>query len=349
MSGPQRGRKQQSRLWWTRAGLLILAAGQGLPGMAALLLPLRFFEDFPLPGLRWVAVFPPYNEHLVRDFGALAFALSVVLLCAARAPEPLLVRAASLGVLAFTVPHLLFHLSHTGPFGAADIAMQVITLVLPVAVSAVLLRASFGAGGSEDRQSRRPGRTNHPDSPVRTNRRKDMTNSVQNERLLRRFQLWDCDGDGRIDRGDWESEAHRVLGAFETSAASPKGEAVVSAYLGMWNYLAGHAEVRPDGSLGFEQFRDLAARQVLDRGEEGFDEVLRPTVSSIIGLCDTDGDGMVDQKEFRSWIRAIGSEESTADEAFQAIDADGDGRLSVEELVQAVHKYHVGELDVALL
>ncbi|TSB23358.1 EF-hand domain-containing protein [Streptomyces benahoarensis] len=176
-----------------------------------------------------------------------------------------------------------------------------------------------------------------------------MTNAVQEERLQRRFQLWDRDGDGRIDRSDWENEAQRILRAFETAPSSDRGEAVLTAYLGMWDYLAGHAGIEDGGSLGFDQFRDLAGRQLLDRGPEGFDEVLRPTIGSIVGLCDTDGDGQVDPEEFRSWIRAIGSPEETAETAFQAIDADGDGKLTVEELVQAVHKYHAGELDVALL
>ncbi|MGW1840604.1 EF-hand domain-containing protein [Streptomyces sp. BBFR2] len=176
-----------------------------------------------------------------------------------------------------------------------------------------------------------------------------MTNAVQQERLQRRFQLWDRDGDGRIDRSDWNEEAQRILRAFETEPSSEKGKAVLGAYLGMWDYLAGHAGIEEGGSLDFGQFGELAGRQVLDRGAEGFNEVLRPTISSIVGLCDTDGDGKVDPKEFRSWIRAIGSPEETADTAFAAIDADGDGVLTVEELVQAVHKYHAGELDVALL
>ncbi|MFD6811708.1 EF-hand domain-containing protein [Streptomyces anthocyanicus] len=36
-------------------------------------------------------------------------------------------------------------------------------------------------------------------------------------------------------------------------------------------------------------------------------------------------------------------------QAFRQIDADGDGQLSVEELVQAVRAFHLGEIDVPLL
>jgi len=36
-------------------------------------------------------------------------------------------------------------------------------------------------------------------------------------------------------------------------------------------------------------------------------------------------------------------------EAFRQIDADGDGRLSVDELVQAIRAHHLGDIDMPLL
>lgn len=176
-----------------------------------------------------------------------------------------------------------------------------------------------------------------------------MSTSVQEQRLRRRFELWDQNGDGVIDSSDWESEAQRILASFQQTEGSPKGQALATAYRGMWSYVAEQAGVGRDGSVSLDQFKDVAAKQMLDRGQAGFDQVLRPTVSAIADLCDTDGDGQVSPPEFRSWIRAIGSDESTADTAFQQIDADGDGQLSVDELIDAVHRYHTGELEFSLL
>jgi hypothetical protein len=39
--------------------------------------PAGFFSRFPFAGHAWVALLPPYNEHLVRDVGALSLALIV--------------------------------------------------------------------------------------------------------------------------------------------------------------------------------------------------------------------------------------------------------------------------------
>ncbi|AXE83687.1 MULTISPECIES: EF-hand domain-containing protein [unclassified Streptomyces] len=176
-----------------------------------------------------------------------------------------------------------------------------------------------------------------------------MTTSVQEQRLRRRFDMWDKNGDGTIERSDWADEAQRILASFGESESSPKGRALTDAYLGMWDHLAGQAGIGPDGTLSFGEFAAVAAKQVLERGQDGFDEVLRPTIGAIANLCDTDGDGQVSPQEFQRWMHAIGSDEATAQTAFELIDSDGDGQLSVEELIAAVHRYHSGDLDFALL
>ncbi|WP_234307496.1 MULTISPECIES: EF-hand domain-containing protein [unclassified Streptomyces] len=304
-----------------------------------------------------MALFPPYNEHLVRDFGGAVLALAVVLGWAACVPQPWLVRGAAVGLLAFSAPHLAYHSAHFGRSHVTEVPAQVVSLALPLVLAGIALTATVPPRPRAGRRT--PARTELRTvirAPHREDRRRTpeergstMSPTVQEERLQRRFELWDRDGDGRIDRGDWEHEARRILASFDESPTSDKGRALLDAYVGMWNYLAGHAQLGPNGSLDRQKFQDLADRQILARGRSGFDEVVRPTITSILNLCDKDGDGQVSPKEFKLWIKATGADESTADTAFRAIDANNDGQLSVEELVQAVHKYHAGELDVALL
>ncbi|WP_203599856.1 hypothetical protein [Streptomyces sp. SID10853] len=122
-----------------RTAVVLLCLAQGVPGLWALVAPRSFYDGFPLPGFGWVAMFPPYNEHLVRDLGALSFALAVVLALSAVSLERLLVRAAAFGCLGFTVPHLVFHLGHLGRFGTADVVEQLISQIAPIALSVFIL------------------------------------------------------------------------------------------------------------------------------------------------------------------------------------------------------------------
>jgi hypothetical protein len=127
------------------AALVLLSLGQGLPGAWALFAPRSFYDGFPVPGNGWVARFPPYNEHLVRDLGALSLGLTTVLVLAAVHPERRLVRAAAWGCLGFTVPHLVFHVAHLGRFGAADVVAQLISQVAPILISGLVLLLSRNA------------------------------------------------------------------------------------------------------------------------------------------------------------------------------------------------------------
>lgn len=176
-----------------------------------------------------------------------------------------------------------------------------------------------------------------------------MTNAIQEARLRDRFDMWDRDGNGAVERADWEGEAQRILSALGVPSESPKGQALSGAYVGMWSYLAAQAGVGDGGSLSFDAFRSVAQQGVLDRGQQGFNDVVRPTIRAVADLCDADGDGQINPDEFKTWLTAIGADQSTADSAFQKIDTDGNGQLSLEELVSAVHKYHSGELEFSLL
>ncbi len=81
---------------WLRATLLLLASAPLVIGVWALLVPRSFYDDFPLPGRDWVSALGPYNEHLVRDVGALNLALGVLLATAAILLERRLVQASLL-------------------------------------------------------------------------------------------------------------------------------------------------------------------------------------------------------------------------------------------------------------
>ncbi|MHA6620825.1 hypothetical protein [Pseudonocardia sp. DLS-67] len=120
----------------------LLAAGHGVAGLWALAAPLVFYEGFPLPGHPWVALLPPYNEHLVRDFGALNLALAVVLAGAALRADRATARLAALAVLAAAVPHAAYHVLHLSHFPPADAVTQTVGTVLHIALLVVVLRLS---------------------------------------------------------------------------------------------------------------------------------------------------------------------------------------------------------------
>lgn len=122
-----------------RAGLAFIAVVQGFLGGWSLLAPQHFYDNFPLPALQWLAYFPPFNEHLLRDFGSLNLALCAVFVFAAVTMERVLAQAALVGYLVFAIPHLVFHLNHLSHMPFADQVGNVVSLALGVLIPLALL------------------------------------------------------------------------------------------------------------------------------------------------------------------------------------------------------------------
>ncbi|MEA3075620.1 MAG: hypothetical protein QOF60_528, partial [Actinomycetota bacterium] len=80
---------------FVRGALAWVGAGYVLVGAWALAAPQSFFDSFPGGGRHWVSVDGPFNEHLVRDVGALNLAVALVLFVAAWKGGRTLVRTAA--------------------------------------------------------------------------------------------------------------------------------------------------------------------------------------------------------------------------------------------------------------
>lgn len=97
---------------FVRIGLLALAGGQLVTGVWAVLAPQHWFTSFPPGRPSWVAVYEPFNHHLVVDAGTAFLATGVALLLAALWPSARIVFVAVAAYTAYALPHLIYHLSH---------------------------------------------------------------------------------------------------------------------------------------------------------------------------------------------------------------------------------------------
>ena len=119
-----------------RAILVLLGVGQGSAALFALFAPRSFFDDFPVGGADWVSSLPPYNEHLIRDYGASFLAIAALALIAAWIADRRLMQVALVVWVIAAVPHLVFHLAHSdapgGGSGVADLVTLGLNAVLPL-------------------------------------------------------------------------------------------------------------------------------------------------------------------------------------------------------------------------
>ncbi|MEW2620529.1 EF-hand domain-containing protein [Streptomyces sp. NPDC048106] len=176
-----------------------------------------------------------------------------------------------------------------------------------------------------------------------------MSTAAANERLAKRFEKWDTDGNGVLDAADFQSEAARIAQNLGKDAGSPEVEELENAFNGLYEYLADKAGVEAGGAISRQQFLDATGDMLFKEGEASFNRALSPVVKALIRLCDDDHDGQIDAREFQAWLAGVGVPVSEAGLAFQKVDKNGDGRLSEDELLEVVRDFHFGRLEVELL
>jgi hypothetical protein len=124
---------------WLQFGLWLLAIVPLFIGVWAFFAPYHFYEIFPFPGRHWISILGPYNEHLVRDYGANNLGFGVLLTAAAVLIERQIIQVALVSWLAFSVPHFIYHLMQTHHFSPFDNVTQLSSLGFVMLLPIVLL------------------------------------------------------------------------------------------------------------------------------------------------------------------------------------------------------------------
>lgn len=159
-------------------------------------------------------------------------------------------------------------------------------------------------------------------------------------KLTRRFQTFDFDGNGRIERSDFETSAARMADEFGHDADSPARQRLMELSLGLWEHLVSVADADRDGTIDLDEYKKAFVNGLLET-EDSFDQGYRPFLDAIMAVADTDGDGMLDVDEYVRGISALMRlPEADACETHRRLDTDEDGLVTTQDLLQAIHDYY---------
>jgi hypothetical protein len=121
-----------------RALLIYEAVTIGAVSLWILIAPRGFYDDFPVGSSAWVSALPPFNEHLIRDFGSAGLGLAVLAGLAALWMDRRLVQAAAIAIFAGSLPHTIYHFTTTEAYSSGDnvasLGGLVVQTVIPLAV-----------------------------------------------------------------------------------------------------------------------------------------------------------------------------------------------------------------------
>lgn len=165
-----------------------------------------------------------------------------------------------------------------------------------------------------------------------------MDSAEYERRIAARFATFDQDGNGYISREDFSTAAAALCAEFDATARSEKGQALYIGAEAFWQGMAGIADRDGDQRITRDEFVGGAVKRLRDNPER-FAEIARPFLHAAIGVAGGGEDGTVAPAEAGRALRALGVPEDVASAVAAALDADGDGRVSEQEVVSAFAQY----------
>ncbi|WP_329448352.1 EF-hand domain-containing protein (plasmid) [Streptomyces sp. NBC_01426] len=166
---------------------------------------------------------------------------------------------------------------------------------------------------------------------------------VLDQKLGRAFAMLDVDGDGNLREDDLLSLSNRLAAAFDMSGDATKIARLRNAFTQLWTHDLSTMDADQDGLLDRAEFMS-GMKKAVANDREGILQRLSVMVDAWMDICDTDGNGLIDEDEFQTmYIKSLGASPEDLKVAFAKLDTDGDGTLGREEIRRATEEYYTSE------
>ncbi|MFE3825760.1 EF-hand domain-containing protein [Streptomyces sp. NPDC059092] len=147
------------------------------------------------------------------------------------------------------------------------------------------------------------------------------------------FSLFDADGNGFLEAGDFALMGSRVVGAVPTAPDARK-RALLDAFHRYWTTLVTELDADGDGRVGQEEFTACVLTP------ERFEETIDAFAEAFAGLGSLEDDGLVTRPVFVGLMRGVGFQRPNIHALFDALEPTDDDRVAVDAWAEAIRDFY---------
>jgi hypothetical protein len=154
-----------------------------------------------------------------------------------------------------------------------------------------------------------------------------MLSLLQQRKLAHLFRVHDTDGNGYVERDDYERMIARIADGRGWRDESAERSELRTRVLAQWAVIASAEQPLGSGRVPLEGWLALWNAVI----EVSYEDRVWGVADLLWETMDRDGNGQITREESRCWFDAYGVKGDAADRTFAACDLNGDGYISRDE------------------
>lgn len=168
-----------------------------------------------------------------------------------------------------------------------------------------------------------------------------MLSEFRKEKMMRLFEFYDINENGYIEDLDIDEISRTFAEEFEWQLEDEAYKKFAHNFKQLWLQLVNAADTNYDGRITPAEF--LANYEITVADDAAFQTYMLPFWELIYHLLDPHETHFISKDNYMRFYRAFRNSSKAAQRAFVAMDLNGDGYVSKNELYQNFYNFHMSE------